>query len=210
MSGKQVEKGSVVTPDVHESGTEKQPDVQTSGMEKQPDVLKSGTEKQPNITVPTPMAENQGRTCESEGDADFVLVGRKHKFTASQKGKQQAKEQQSHKDVSPPLPPAIDANVAGKVPIPAVGNDMIPQPYHGHKGGEVVECQQIQQGAEIERAFLEVTKKKNKQKAKSVAALPTPKTCFTFEPQGLVVAFSFESSDNVHSIHTNCKQTLAE
>ncbi|KAL2493983.1 hypothetical protein Fot_37740 [Forsythia ovata] len=86
------ESGTEKRPDMQKSGTEKQPDVQKSGTEKQPDVQKSGTENEPVVAVPTPRAENQGRTSESEGDAAFVLVGRKHKFTASQKGKQQAKD----------------------------------------------------------------------------------------------------------------------
>ncbi|KAL2547222.1 hypothetical protein Fot_16455 [Forsythia ovata] len=88
--------------DVQKSGTEKQPDGAVPTPNSMPDTPVADTgfqQKQPQSVENSAIIVsdgNQGRPTDFEGDAAFILVGRKNKFTASQKGKQQAKEQQSH------------------------------------------------------------------------------------------------------------------
>ncbi|KAL2474500.1 zinc ion binding [Abeliophyllum distichum] len=72
--------------------------VHKTGTETQPDVLISGTEGQP-----------EGQPLEVEGDDAFIVVERKKKLTAAQKGKQQAKEQVS------------DSGGKAKAPYKAIG-----------------------------------------------------------------------------------------
>ncbi|KAL2460932.1 DUF4283 domain-containing protein [Abeliophyllum distichum] len=131
--------GTEGQPEVLNSGTDRQTAVPISGNGRQPAGQISGTKVASKGTVSQPMdvpnppavvtsfelsqaqtvdvlpiivsAESQGQPLEVEGDDVFIVVERKKKLTAAQKGKQQAKEQVS------------DSGGKAKAPYKAIGKE---------------------------------------------------------------------------------------